>query len=409
MAGTAPYGLFEVFGVELEYMIVDAATLDVRPCCDTLLEAVGGTPGDGFDPEGTDVSWSNELALHVVEFKTREPVAALPELHARFAAEVARANHMLANRGCGLLPGGVHPWMDPLREMRLWPHECGEIYAAFDRIFSCKGHGWANLQSTHLNLPFRDETEFVLLHSAIRALLPLLPALAASSPVLDGKPTGLADSRLEVYRGNCARVPSVTGLVVPEPVRSTKEYRKKILERIYRDLAPHDPEGVLRDEWANARGAIARFSRGSIEIRVLDIQECPRADLAILELVVAVLRRLCKPELLETLLALPTENLHRILTNSVRLAGAATVDDAAYLALFGLDARPRPARELWEKLLENVSVSAEAGPALQTILGEGTLADRMLRFLGDAPDHDRLRALCRRLAGCLAENRQFRA
>ena len=79
------------------------------------------------------------------------------------------------------------PWMDPERELRLWPHEHSDIYRAFDRIFGCRGHGWANLQSTHLNLPFRGDDEFVLLHDAVRLVLPLVPALAAASPVIDGR------------------------------------------------------------------------------------------------------------------------------------------------------------------------------------------------------------------------------
>ena len=47
------------------------------------------------------------------------------------------------------------------------------------------------------------------------------------------------------------------------------------------DIAPLDPDGTLQHEWLNSRGAIARFDRNAIEIRVLDIQECPVADLAI--------------------------------------------------------------------------------------------------------------------------------
>jgi hypothetical protein len=36
-------GLFEGFGIELEYMIVDAGTLDVRPIADRLIEAEYGS------------------------------------------------------------------------------------------------------------------------------------------------------------------------------------------------------------------------------------------------------------------------------------------------------------------------------------------------------------------------------
>ena len=101
----------------------------------------------------------------------------------------------------------------------------------------------------------------------------------------------MLDNRLVVYRSNCARIPSVTGEVVPEPMGSIGEYHERVLEPIYRDLAPHDPEGVLRHEWVNARGAIARFDRMAIEIRVLDVQETPAMDVAYAALIVEVLKR----------------------------------------------------------------------------------------------------------------------
>ena len=75
-----------------------------------------------------------------------------------------------------LLPTAMHPWMDPDRDLRLWPHEASAVYEAFNRIFSCRGHGWANLQSAHINLPFANDEEFGRLHAAIRAVLPIIPA-----------------------------------------------------------------------------------------------------------------------------------------------------------------------------------------------------------------------------------------
>ena len=54
------------------------------------------------------------------------------------------------------------------------------------------------------------------------------------------------------------RVPSVSGKVVPERVRSRAQYRREILERVYADLSSLDHEGTLRNEWVNARGCIAR-------------------------------------------------------------------------------------------------------------------------------------------------------
>ena len=67
------------------------------------------------------------------------------------------------------------------------------MYEAYDRIFDCRGHGWANLQAVHLNLPFSGDEEFGRLHAAIRLVLPIMPAdrimasgLATSLPARAG-------------------------------------------------------------------------------------------------------------------------------------------------------------------------------------------------------------------------------
>src|SRR5690606_25571994 len=77
-------------------------------------------------------------------------------------------------------------------------------------------------------------------------------------------------------------------------------YDREIFQPMFRDIAPYDPDGVLQNEFLNSRGAIARFSRGTIEIRVIDVQECPRADLAIAALTVAVLKMLVAQTWTET-------------------------------------------------------------------------------------------------------------
>ena len=43
MTERAPLGLFQGYGIEIEYMIVDAETLNVRPITDELLRAVSGS------------------------------------------------------------------------------------------------------------------------------------------------------------------------------------------------------------------------------------------------------------------------------------------------------------------------------------------------------------------------------
>ena len=411
MTGAGPeLGLFQGYGIELEYMIVDADTLDVRPIADRLIEAEHGAVL-GEITRG-DFAWSNELVRHLIELKTRSPVAELAGVAAGFSREIAHVRELLAPHGARLLPSAMHPWMDPARELELWPHGDQEIYQAFHRIFDCRGHGWANLQSAHLNLPFASDAEFGRLHAAARALLPLLPALAASSPFVEGRHPDLLDARIEMYRTNARRIPSVTGHVVPEPVFSFADYQA-LLESIYRDLAPQDPEGTLRHEWVNARGCIARFDRMAIEIRLLDVQECPRADLAIAAAASLVLRALCDPAPAHQrrLRSLDTRELAEILHATAARGGSAKIEDRAWLRAIGLADAPRTAAEVWSELVtRHVATEADAAEhraALDTILGEGCLAARLLRRVGTRPSRDELREVYRELADCLDHGRLF--
>lgn len=420
--------LFSRFGVELEYMVVDRETLAVRPIVDQILQAASRMPGakvgEGESPDWPGevalgpISWSNELTLHVIEMKTSEPSPMLRGLHHTFGEHVRVINAALEAHRAILLPTGMHPTMDPDREMRLWPHDNSPVYEAFNRIFDCRGHGWANLQACHLNLPFDPEDtgedgEFGRLHAAIRALLPIMPALSASSPYKDGLATGLMDTRLEVYRTNSAKIPQAAGKVIPEPVFTRSAYEREILEPIYHAYEPYDPDGVLRHEWANSRGAIARFSRNTIEVRVLDVQECPRADLAIASAITAVLKAITGEKLGDAgaIRGLGVDPLHAILLASIRDAERAVVSDAGYLRALGFDGKSCTTAELWASLLDRATPNdGEAGtwrPVIDHILSKGCLARRITRAVGKDASPKAIHAVYRRLAGCLASNSVF--
>jgi carboxylate-amine ligase len=380
-------GLFQGFGVELEYMVVDRESLSVFPVVDRILVAVAGEIVSEW--EQGPLAWSNELVLHVVELKTNGPAAELSGLDHLFQSDVRRINHILEEMGGALLPTAMHPWMDPLRETVLWPHEFSPVYGAYDRIFGCQGHGWSNLQSTHINLPFASDEEFGRLHAAIRLLLPVLPALAASSPLVEGRFTGLRDNRMEFYRKNSVRVPSVAGEVIPEPVYAQATYEAEILGRMYRDIAPLDPEGLLQDEFLNSRGAIPRFGRGSIEIRVVDVQESPASDMALVALSVGVLRLLVESSLSDAAFqkGVGTRPLSGIFLDCIRDGEDAVVRDPAFMRGIGFPGKTARAGEIWLHLLERVAAQGglpESGQhrLLERILRRGTLSSEILRALG---------------------------
>lgn len=410
--------LFEAFGVELEYMVVDAATLDIAPAVDRVMHARAGEFAGEIEAED-GISWSNELAAHVIELKTTEPASDLAGCAARFAHNAAVINGLAAGlkpAPLRLMPGGMHPWMDPAKETSLWPHEYHDVYSNFHRLFNCYRHGWANLQSVHLNLPFDGDAEFGRLHAAVRLVLPLLPALCASSPVMDGKLTGIACNRLEVYRHNQAAVPTLAGRVIPEPVFNQADYQRVIMEPIARDVARLDDSGLMQPQWMNSRGAIARFDRGSIEIRVMDIQECPAADLAIVQAVVGVLRWLVEqgPCTLADQQRWPIDPLVRILDATIRAGGRAIIDDAAYLRALGFSSASNcRAAELWAHLLDRAGVRFRSEPSLAPlamILSRGTLSERIAAALGGragAVPRAQLATVYRQLCECLTTGRMY--
>jgi gamma-glutamyl:cysteine ligase YbdK (ATP-grasp superfamily) len=404
--------IFQAYGVELEYMIVDRDTLQVKPITDELLKHEIGNYGSDF--ENGVVTWSNELVLHVVELKSTKPEQNLNGLEHAFSENVKRINSILASANAVLMPTAAHPFMDPLTETRLWPHDSNEVYAIYNKIFDCRGHGWSNLQSTHLNLPFYDDEEFAKLHAAIRIILPLLPALCASSPILDGKFSGAMDTRLKYYKTNQSKLPSITGKVIPEALFSKRNYHNVIYEKIRTDIAPYDPANELNPIWVNSRGAIPRFDRGSIEIRIMDIQECPSADMAIVAFVIETIKFLVQEKFVdfETQTKWKTEALAQLLDRTTEHAQEAIIDNADYLNVFGYSGSSLKASELWHHILENIVKSGNRvlenwRKEIDVILQEGSLSTRIMKAVDDHHSRESITEVYKRLSGCLAQNKMF--
>lgn len=409
-AGAPRLGWFEAVGIEIEYAIVDARTLSVQPVADRLLAAQAGELA--CDAPCGDLAWSNELALHLIEMKTLAPAKTLADLVPALRRSVARAGELLEPLGARLMPTSMHPWMDPRRELVLWPHEGAEVYRAFHRVFDCARHGFANVQSQQLNLPFRDDAELGRLHAAVRLVLPLLPALAASSPFEEGRHAGRLDGRLAHYAALTPRAPSFSGRVIPEPVFDEASYRREIFDPIEREIAALGEREAFVAEWCNGRGAIARFDRHAMEIRLIDTQECPEADLAVAAAVSAVVRWLADAVPAAEQRAFGVDALARILDDVARQGERACIEDVRYLRALGVETGARAtAGEIWRRLLETVVAAgpdaALHGPWLARIVEQGCLARRILSRTGPSPDHARLHAVYRELCDCLADGSGF--
>lgn len=401
------YSLFSVMGIEIEYMLIDKTTLDVAPKSDVLLQALAGHQTNSV--EIGDIEISNELVMHVIELKNNGPRSPIEPIEKHFQQAILDLQPLLEQHHLQLLPTGAHPWMDPLKETIRWPHGNQAIYQQYDTIFNCEGHGWANLQSMHINLPFADDTEFGQLHSVVRILLPLLPALAASTPILEQQLSGYQDTRLVYYENNQKKIPSISGEIIPEIISTPAHYQSEILMPMYQDISAFDPEGILQYEWLNSRGAIPKFDYHALEIRLVDTQECVNADIAIARAVHGLLKYWHEISDYHQQHPCPTKMLKACYDQSLKSGLSAPIMDAELLKQWQLPNSNKTIRDVWTSLIERISHTLDLPTqrALEHILTHGNLSERIIRACQSDYSKHNLKRVYQQLSDCLLQNRLF--
>lgn len=402
------YSLFSVLGIEIEYMLVDRDSLDVQPKSDLLLQSLAGHQVNEI--ELGNIAISNELVMHVLELKNNGPRPPSEPIANHFQQAILHIQPMLAEHNLQLLPTGAHPWMNPLTETQRWPYGNKAIYQQYDAIFDCRGHGWSNLQSMHINLPFANDEEFANLHSLVRLLLPLLPALSASTPILENKLTGYQDTRLKFYGENQLKIPSISGTIIPEFVLSEAQYQNDILKPMYGNISPYDPQGILQYEWLNSRGAIAKFDSNALEIRIVDTQECVHADIAIAKVIHEILKSWHEGSEHHMHRPCATERLTAIYGETIRNGFATRVEDSELLVQWQLPKRNMNVRDIWSILIERVSPSLDkvSQQALENILSQGNLSERIVRACKQDYNKIHLKRVYKNLADCLLLNQLYK-
>jgi glutathione synthase/RimK-type ligase-like ATP-grasp enzyme/gamma-glutamyl:cysteine ligase YbdK (ATP-grasp superfamily) len=410
------YRPFEVAGMELEYAVVDAE-LEPVSAVEDAFRRIAGRPTSDVELEG--VGFSNEIADHVLEVKTLAPTASLRKAEELLVRGVrAFAATLDREMGARLLPTAMHPWMDPAGA-RLWRRSNTAIYDTYARVFDVRTHGWMNVHAAHLNLPLGREDEAVALHNAAALLLPYLPALAASSPVHDGRLQEAEDGRMRWILDHQRAIPESQGEIVPEFIESLADYRKRILGEMYTALDRFPDSGRIRHEFLNARGAVIRFSRKALEIRVVDTQECVKMDVAIAVFVRSALRHLTR-QLLTGRVALPA---HGILVADLR----ATVRDGSRARVFAPHIGDGPsrgadgsaaARDVLRELLAGCRRAVRRDEAaylelVEDVIEHGSLAERIRAVLEPAASdpprfRERTREVYEELARCLLANEPWR-
>ena len=170
------------------------------------------------------------MQLHVMEIKANQPFKSPCEFEETMHTAVLTLSGIVEKHGAKLLGTGMHPLMD-LKDTRVWPHYHRKIYQQYGKIFNLNQHGWLNIQSFHLNLPYQKEADAIQTHNQLANLCAYLPAIAASSPIYEGKNGQDKDNRLQFYKVNQNEVPSITGDVIPEYVSSLSQYKRDVIDR----------------------------------------------------------------------------------------------------------------------------------------------------------------------------------
>ena len=273
------FQMLEVLGPEHEFALVDEA-LQPLPVVDQVIKALCGRMVNYVNCQ--TFTFGKELQAHVAEFNAATPFISPVLFEATMQNAVDFIQELLSTKfDAQLLGTGMHPLLSPTNA-KIWTHRDRKIYKALHRIFNLYQHGWVNIHAFQLNLPYGTQTEALRLHNLISHILPYIVAVSASSPVCEGNFSGYCDTRLWYYQQSQSRVPSLLGSIIPETVSSFQEYRQDIITRYSHDLvAVGAPRFLLQREWLNSRGAIFRFDRQAIEIRIMDEQECIKADVAL--------------------------------------------------------------------------------------------------------------------------------
>ncbi|HEY1775729.1 MAG TPA: YbdK family carboxylate-amine ligase [Solirubrobacteraceae bacterium] len=248
-------------GIEEEFAILDPLTLDLAPRFEELRDGAQSVNPVLFE------HITGELISSEIEIISG-PGDDLRDALAR-QREHRRALFALAGaRGAELGSTGTHPWAD-YREQPVidTPHyhrvEDGLKYVAWRN----------NTFSLHVHVGVNDIDRAVRVCDRMRPLLPLLLAVSANSPYLDGRLAGLHSARSQTFTRSFPRcgVPSAFG--------GWAAYRE------YVDLLIRTNSIIeFTQVWWSVR---PHFSYGTVEVRICDAQSTAGESDALAGLIVA--------------------------------------------------------------------------------------------------------------------------
>jgi carboxylate-amine ligase len=248
-------------GLEEEFAILDPATLDLVPRFEELRDrALERDPLLGASITGELIS----SEIEIVSGRGENLADALTRQRERRRRLFA----LLGSEGAALGATGTHPWADYRRQ----PIINTEHYKRVEQ--GLKYVAWRNNTfSLHVHVGVSDLDRAVRVCDRLRPVLPLLLALSANSPYLDGRDSGLHSARTQSFTRNFPRCG------IPDAFGSWRSYREYI-EFLVRTSSIVEFTQV----WWSVR---PHFEFGTVEVRICDAQSTVGESEALAGLIVA--------------------------------------------------------------------------------------------------------------------------
>src|SRR4051812_15228617 len=306
-------------GIEEEWALVDPATLELVPKFEAMRD-------DGASDDILSVAISGELISSEIEIRSGRGEDVQDAL--RLQREARRRLFALADaHGVGLAATGTHPLSD-YREQHIidTPH--------YDRVqeglqYVARRNNTFALQ-VHVGVQGGDRA--IKACDRLRPVLPILLAVSANSPYIDGRDSGLHSARTQTFTKSFPRcgVPDVFG-----SWQSWQDYVQLLL----------DTNSLVEftQLWWSVR---AHHSFGTIEVRICDAQTTGTEADGLVELIVAcVAQALREVDAGETPPDLPGRLIEENMWRAIRYG-----QDGMLLDLEGPKIEEYPAAEALDRL-----------------------------------------------------------
>ena len=253
-------------GIEEELMIVDAGSYELVNAIESLLEDAGSV-------DTTAGEIKPELMESVLEIATR-PAADTAEAGEQLRALRRQVCEIAASRGLAIGSAGTHPfalWEDQRIASR-------QRYRALVNALRFVARQEL-IFGLHVHVGLDDPDKAIHVANGMRVHLPVLLALSANSPFWRGDGTGMASTRLPIFRA----FPRVG---VPPSYRDWADYERQIEFMV--------SSGVMEDYtylWYDVR---PHPKLGTVEIRACDAQTRVEHTLGLAALIQAMVKELAE-------------------------------------------------------------------------------------------------------------------